>query len=186
MTRLVQLKKGMLRRVAVVQEPCLRLLDGCGSVYELANAAVKTGVKLSEIAQQRSTTESLEYDEIYEGRSEWHLLPPIDHPDEPARLLISGTGLTHLGSAKGRQTMHATANEELTDSMRMFRWGVEGGRPAAGEIGFPPEWFYKGTGTTLRAHGEPLDVPWYAEDGGEEAEIAGIYLVGRDGKPYRI
>ncbi len=42
-----------------------------------------------------------------------------------------------------------------------------------GYIGTPPEWFYKGTGTILRAHGEPLDVPAYAEDGGEEGEIAG-------------
>ena len=63
---------------------------------------------------------------------------------------------------------------------------MEGGRPAPGGIGTSPEWFYKGTGTTLRAHGEPLDVPSYAEDGGEEAEIAGIYLIGRDGQPYRL
>jgi hypothetical protein len=34
--------------------------------------------------------------------------------------------------------------------------------------------------------GEPLDVPSYAEDGGEEAEIAGIYLIGPDGQPSRL
>ena len=70
--------------------------------------------------------------------------------------------------------------------MKMFRWGVEGGKPRRGQIGTPPEWFYKGSGTILRAHGEPLDVPPYAEDGGEEAEIAGIYFIDADGQPRRI
>jgi hypothetical protein len=74
----------------------------------------------------------------------------------------------------------------MTDSMKMFHWGREGGRPAAGQVGIPPEWFYKGTGTSLRAHGQPLEIPSYAEDGGEEAEIAGIYLVGPDGTPHRL
>src|SRR5260370_3768006 len=82
--------------------------------------------------------------------------------------------------------MHAAASEELTDSMKMFRWGVEGGRPEAGKIGTPPEWFYKGTGTTLCAHGQPLEIPAYAEDGGEEAEIAGIYLIAPDRQPRRL
>jgi hypothetical protein len=68
----------------------------------------------------------------------------------------------------------------------MFKWGVEGGKPAPGKIGIAPEWFYKGNGGILRAHGEPLDVPAYGEDGGEEAEIAGVYLIGPDGQPYRI
>ena len=30
------------------------------------------------------------------------------------------------------------------------------------------------------------DVPIYAEDGGEEAEVAGIYFIGKDGMPRRI
>jgi hypothetical protein len=82
--------------------------------------------------------------------------------------------------------MHAAKEEDFTDSMKMFRWGVEGGRPAPGHIGTPPEWFYKGNGCLLRAHGEPLDIPCYAEDGGEEAEIAGVYVIGPNGHPYRI
>jgi hypothetical protein len=100
--------------------------------------------------------------------------------------MISGTGLTHLGSARDRDSMHAESSHEMTDSMKMFHWGKDGGRPAPGEIGTPPEWFYKGTGTTLRAHGQPLDIPSYAEDGGEEAEIAGIYVIGPDGATHRI
>ena len=186
MIRLVQIKKGNIRRIALVEEPKLRLLDGCSSIYDLSQLALTSGMKLSEVAQQRVRHEAIDYDPVYDGKSEWHLLPAIDHPQESARCLISGTGLTHLGSARGRQSMHATATEDLTDSMKMFRWGVEGGRPPAGKIGTPPEWFYKGTGCSLRAHGEQLDIPAHAEDGGEEAEVAGIYLIAPDGKPYRI
>jgi hypothetical protein len=186
MTRLIQIKKGNIRRVALVEEPNVRLLDACSSIYELALIAIGTGMKLSDLARQRARHETLDYDAIYAGRSEWRLLPAVDHPDEPPRCLISGTGLTHLGSARGRQSMHATAAEDLTDSMKMFRWGVDGGRPLEGTVGIAPEWFHKGTGCSLRAHAEPLDIPCYAEDGGEEAEIAGTYLVAPDGRPYRI
>ena len=83
-----------------------------------------------------------------------HILPPIDHPD-PAHCLVTGTGLTHLGSAEGRDKMHKDLADpaKLTDSMRMFRMGLEGGRPAAGEEGVQPEWFYKGDGSTIVAPG---------------------------------
>jgi hypothetical protein len=186
MTRLAQLKRGNARRVALVEEPQLRLLEGCSSIYELANSAISGGVKLSDLARKRATGELLEYDPIYHGRSEWRILPPIDHPEEPARCAVSGTGLTHLGSARNRQSMHASTDAELTDSMKMFRWGIEGGRPAPEAVGTAPEWFYKGTGTILRGHGDALEVPPYAGDGGEEAEIAGIYLIDPDGQPRRI
>lgn len=184
--RLIQIKKGGVRKVALVEEPNVRLLEGCNSLYELAGSAITAGAKLSDAARQRAAGDLLDYDSIYSGRSEWRLLPAADNPIEPARCLISGTGLTHLGSASDRQAMHEVAVEQLTDSMKIFRWGLEGGRPAPGAIGTPPEWFYKGTGVMLRAHNEPLDIPSYAEDGGEEAEIAGVYLIGPDGRPYRL
>jgi hypothetical protein len=202
MMRLVQLRKGNERRLAVVDEPQLRLLDGVSSVYELANLAIESGEDLSVVAQRRATGKSLDYGSIYDGRSDWKLLVPFDHPIEVSRCTVSGTGLTHLGSAKGRDSMHSAAAgksqaaaaasapakpaEPVTDSMKIFQWGVEHGRPAAGAIGVAPEWFYKGNGAALRAHGEALEIPAYAEDGGEEAEVAGIYLIGADGKPRRI
>ena len=31
-----------------------------------------------------------------------------------------------------------------------------------------------------------MTVPAYAEDGGEEAELAGIYIIGEDVRAYRI
>jgi hypothetical protein len=70
--------------------------------------------------------------------------------------------------------------------MKMFHWGMEAGRPKAGEIGIAPEWFHKGYGGIVRAQDEPLLVPSYAEDGGEEAEIAVVYVIGPQGQPYRV
>ena len=189
-TRLVQLRHGSTRRVARVEEPSLRLLDGIDSLLALAEEAIAAGVSLPVLVDRHATRETLDYDQVYNGGSDWRLLVPIDHP-EPARCLVSGTGLTHYGSASSRDRMHASTiasepAEALTDSMRMFRAGVEGGRPEPDRCGTAPEWFYKGNGTALRAHGEALLVPGYAEDGGEEAEIAGVYVVDAAGRPRRI
>src|SRR2546430_1864741 len=187
--RLIQLQSANMRRVALVQEPKLRLLaQEVSSIYALAGMAIAEDVDLSEAARRKATAEHLDYEPIYAGDSEWKILPAIDHP-EPARCLVTGTGLTHLGSARDRQAMHAPSAEEfesLTDSMKMFRWGLAGGRPEPGSIGTSPEWFYKGTGSVLRAHGELLTVPSFAEDGGEEAEIAGVYVIDPQGQPRRI
>jgi hypothetical protein len=185
-TRLVQIRRGKERRVALVQEPRLRLLTDTTSVHELARAALSGTKGLVTLVKERARGDAIDYDPVYRGESEWRLLPPIDHPEEPTRCLVSGTGLTHLGSARDRQAMHTAAPQDLTDSMKMFRSGLEGGRPEPGRIGVAPEWFYKGTGTSLRAHGEPLQIPSYAEDGGDEAEVAGIYLVDGEGWPRRL
>jgi len=174
--RLVQIADAAgRRRVAVVEEPRLLLLEGVESVYDfvLHGRAAKP------------SRESLDYDEVYHGSSQWRILPAMDHPHDPAHCLVSGTGLTHMASARNRQAMHAVT-EAPTDSMRMFQWGIEGGRPAPGEIGVAPEWFHKGCGHTLRAHGEALTIPPHAEDGGEEPEIAGVYLIDEEGTPHRI
>lgn len=179
--RLVQLVGRGVRRVGLVDEPRIRLIAGAASVYELARA--QSGVAAA--ALDRAGGESLDYDEAYAGRSDYRLLPAMDHPFEEARCLVSGTGLTHLGSAARRDAMHAAA-QDLTDSMHMFRWGVESGKPAEGSAGVSPEWFYKGDGGILRGCNQPLHVPWHAEDGGEEPEIAGVYVIADDGQPVRI
>jgi hypothetical protein len=184
--RFVQLKAGDVRRVAVVEEPKLRLLRDFDSMYALAQAAIANAGNLTTLAGNHLTDDLIDYDQVYEGRTKWKLLAPIDHPQEIARCLVSGTGLTHLGSARDRASMHMAKEQELTDSMKMFRWGVEGGRPDDGEIGIAPEWFHKGYGSMVQAHGDPLVVPAYAEDGGEEAEIAAAYVIGPDSRPYRV
>ena len=186
MTRLVQIQKGATRVVALVEEPRLRLLKEVQSICELASIVDASNTSLLNTIRERFTDQHVDYDKIYSGESEWKLLPPIHHPIDPARCLVSGTGLTHLGSAKNRQAMHSTSEAELNDSMKIFKWGVERGKPGPGQIGVAPEWFYKGNGAVLRGPGEPLEVPNYAEDGGEEAEIAGVYLIGADGTPRRI
>jgi len=182
--RLVQLKSDVGEtRVAAVEDDSLRLLKACNSVYELAQKALEEGKELIEMAMP-NFAEAIPYEPVYRGKSRWRLLPPFTHP-EPARCLVAGTGLTHKASADNRQAMHRN-QAELSDSMRMYLMGVEGGRPGLGKIGVAPEWFYKGSGTIVRAHGEPLVVPNFARDGGEEPEIAGVYMIDADGRPRRV
>jgi len=180
--RLVQLKhpSGSIK-VAVVEDAKLHLLSNNASLYEIAMRAVKP---LKAAITADLSGEYLDYDPIYNGQSDWHLLPPFTHP-EPARCLVSGTGLTHKASADNRQAMHHNP-AEMSDSMKMYVAGIEGGRPEPGKIGVSPEWFYKGNGTIVRAHGEPLLTPSFASDGGEEPEIAGVYLIDAQGNPRRV
>lgn len=159
-------------------------LADVSTVLELASRAVAAGESLVSIGAACGREDGVDLEaELAAGR----LLAPIDHPD-PAHLLMTGTGLTHLGSAEGRDKMHRAAAEAetQTDSMRMFLEGVAGGKPAPGETGQQPEWFYKGDGAGLVGPGAPLKMPAFAQDGGEEPELAGIYLIGPDGSPYRL
>jgi hypothetical protein len=183
--RLIQLAGPDGRRVALVVEPRLRLLEGCRSVYDLASACLDEGVSLAAGIERRASDQLLEYDPVYAGTSEWRICPSADFPSAPARCLVSGTGLTHKASAANRDAMHKAAHA-VTDSTRMYESGLAGGKPAAGELGVAPEWFYKGCGAVLRAHNEPLTVPDFAEDGGEEPEVAGVYLIDAQGAPRRI
>jgi len=187
MTRLLQLKHSVHgRRIAVVHENQLRFLNGADSIYRLAQSAIANHKKLEQAVVDSTTGDSIPYDAVHKGESDWRLLPAFDHPDEQGRCLVTGTGLTHKKSADNRQAMHSEKPAVVTDSMRMYQWGVEGGRPAQGTIGVPPEWFYKGCGTILLAHGESLEVPSFALDGGEESEVAGAYLIAPDGQPRRV
>lgn len=178
--------------------PCVGQIDDSGTVvavvagysstYELALAAMSRGVTLEQLARSAGVRGSEPYGALLtSGR----LLPPLTHPD-PAHCLVSGTGLTHLGSASARDAMHLktkaqTSDEStLTDSMRMFQWGIEGGRPAAGLPGAQPEWFYKGNGHNVVACGQPIVAPAFALDFGEEPEVVGLYVVARDGQPMRL
>jgi hypothetical protein len=186
--QLVQLIHERLGRgVAIVDEPRLVVIQPYSSIYELALTAIVQETTIVEIADANRTEVVLEYDDVYALRSEWRLLPAFDHPRDPAHCLVTGTGLTHRASAENRDKMHeAQAAGQLTDSMRMYLAGVEGGRPAFGEIGAQPEWFYKGTGAILKAHGQPLTQPAYASDAGEEPEVAAAYVIDDGGRPWRV
>src|SRR5262245_64346683 len=82
MLRLIQLRNGNIRKVGVVDEPRIRLLSEFASIYELARAAIGSSVKLSTLASRHGAGESLDYDEVYGGRSEWRILPAADNPEE--------------------------------------------------------------------------------------------------------
>ena len=182
--RLVQfeLRNGE-RRVGVVDGTQLREVRTARSVRELALAAIEAGVGLAQQVDSLGLGDSYDYATLL---AELKILPPLDHPD-PAHMLISGTGLTHLGSASARDKMHQAGDDTvLTDTMRIFKWGVEGGKPAAGQAGVQPEWFYKGDGSIVVRPGAAFPVPPFADDAGEEPEIGGLYVIGPDSKPYRV
>ncbi|WP_315762770.1 AraD1 family protein [Sphingomonas sp. Y38-1Y] len=182
--RLLQLRAEEGRQVVAADEGGAHVVNGVRSVRELALRAIEAGQSLAQAVETAGRGAVVD---LAAAAAEGRLLAPIDH-DDPAHLILSGTGLTHLGSAEGRDKMHRAAAEAThqTDSMRMFLEGVEGGKPAAGAVGQQPEWFYKGDGSQLVGPGEPLPMPGFAQDGGEEPELAGIYLIGPDGTPHRI
>ncbi|HCB75607.1 MAG TPA: FAH family protein [Sphingomonas bacterium] len=182
--RLVQIRGDQGRQVVAADEGGAFVVTGVASVRVLAGRAIAAGQSLAEAVEAAGRGAAVD---LAAAASEGRLLAPIDH-DDPAHLILSGTGLTHLGSAEGRDKMHRAAAEAAhqTDSMRMFLEGVEGGKPAAGTAGQQPEWFYKGDGSQLVGPGEALSMPSFAKDGGEEPELAGIYLIGPDGTPHRI
>ncbi|MGR2740512.1 AraD1 family protein [Billgrantia sp. Q4P2] len=182
--RLIQCEhQGQVRAARVESDREVRLLDA--DTYTLARRAIATGQSLADAVEAAQTETRLDYQQLIDEK---RLLPPLTHPD-PAHCLVTGTGLTHLGSADTRSAMHAKtqmSEAELTDSMRMFKLGVEGGKPAPGETGAQPEWFYKGDGDCMVAPETEIPVPAFAADAGEEPELAGLYVIGDDSRPWRV
>lgn len=182
--RLVQMQgeDGKRLLVAATEGTVGRRVKGVSSVYALANEAIARRSSLAAACDAAGLGEEIDVETaLLEGR----ILAPIDHPD-PAHVFLTGTGLTHLGSAEARDRMHAKAQTaETSDSMRMFRMGLDGGKPAAG-TGVQPEWFYKGDGSSIVPPEKPLTSPGFALDGGEEPEVAGLYVIAPDGTPFRI
>ena len=182
--RIVQFRQGDQLRVAIAKDPeNLQILAFEGGSYGLALRAVEEGRPLREFIDSIGRGEEISYQQIVDKNC---LLPPVTHPD-PAHCLVTGTGLTHLGSADARNAMHTGSHvQPLTDSMRMFKLGLEGGKPLSGSVGVQPEWFYKGDGSSVVAPYSPIRVPAFALDAGEEPELVGVYLVRSDGTPCRL
>ena len=174
-----------VRRVGIVNhdQQNITALAQPTTVRNLALSAHRANATLTDYLATQPTGETIRYDELIAAQ---RILPPLDHPD-PAHCLVTGTGLTHLGSAQSRDAMHAKLQADtLTDSMKMFKLGLEGGKPAPGEIGVAPEWFYKGDGSCVVAPEAPIELPAFADDGGEESEIVGLYVIADDGTPLRV
>lgn len=158
---------------------------GAPSVYTMAMECAGKGLSLAAHVGKLGFGAAVDLEQAYE---EGRVLSPVHHSD-PAHLHLTGTGLTHLGSASARNGMHQKAAADaatVTDSMKMFRMGLEAGKPANGAAGVQPEWFYKGTGAAVVAPGGALSSPAFADDGGEEPEIAGIYIIDNSGTPFRV
>ncbi|MFC2969603.1 AraD1 family protein [Acidimangrovimonas pyrenivorans] len=174
---LSQLKQGgVVRRIG----EDARMVPGATTILALAQEAIAQGRGLADLVASKGAGEAVDLPALLAAGK---LDTPVRHPD-PAHLHLTGTGLTHTGSASARDAMHAVEGE-MTDSMKMFRMGIEGGKPESGE-GVQPEWFYKGNGDALVGPGAALLSPAFAQDAGEEPEIAGLYLIGPDGTPWRL
>lgn len=180
-----RLETGERRVAAVLDDGSAVVVPGVASTHALALEAIGAGQGLAAAVSARlAGAEPVDLEAVLrDGR----MLVPLDHPD-PAHAYITGTGLTHLGSAEGRDKMHKDLADpsKLTDSMKMFKKGIEAGKPAPGQTGVAPEWFYKGDGSTVVAPGQPLPSPSFALDAGEEPEIVGLYVIGPDGTPFRL
>lgn len=184
--RLVQIRHETHgRALAIVEEPSLVVINTFRSVYDAALEACRSNKNLTDLLLSNRSEQVLDYESIYQGGNAWKLLPAFDVPENPFACLVAGTGLTHRNSALNRQMMHG-GDSKPSDSIIMYEWGVKGGFPEKGEIGVQPEWFYKGNGSVLRAHGETLEVPAFANDGGEEPEIAGVYVIDDEGISKRV
>jgi hypothetical protein len=185
--RLVQYKtKDGARAVAALDAQARgRVVNGVTTTYDLARQAIAEGVSLEAKLADLGVGDHID---IRAALAEGRVLAPLDHPTDSAHTIVTGTGLTHLGSAEGRDAMHKKLSGEdvLTDSMRMFKLGLEKGKPTAGEEGAQPEWFYKGDGASIVAPENAFSSPAFAQDGGEEPEIVGLYIIGDDGQPYRL
>ncbi len=171
-------------QVGVIDGSSVRSLQGPETVYECVSQAIRTRVGLEQYLRDKIGPEEHSIQEL-DASQRWQV--PITHPD-PAHCYVTGTGLTHLGSASARDGMHrveGNVDSIETDSIRMFRSGLRGGKPASG-VGAQPEWFYKGDGSSIVAPGGDLSIPEFALDGSEEPEIVGIYVIGEDGTPWRV
>ena len=105
------------RAVAVVEGASARTVANATSVYDITLAALNAGTTVAAVIATTTLGKAQNRDAILaEGR----MLSPIDHPD-PAHLYVTGTGLTHLGSASTRDAMHkanqTVSDAPLTDSM---------------------------------------------------------------------
>jgi len=185
--RLLQFRRAdSSRAVGLVESASrVRVLVGCDTTYALAYGAIAQGVPVATRARELVGDECVDYEDLIGSRS---VLVPMDHPD-PTHLLVSASGLTHLGSERTREQLRRALEDDeakLSDSLRLFKLGLDTGHAEDGLPGTAPEWHYKGTGHSLVHPWQDFPVADFASDASEEPELAGIYLIGPEGCPHRI
>ena len=182
--RLIQfINSDKKRKTGIVENDTINVLT-VPSIYELFQYAERRNISISNAAVEMKSNEYEDYNALVEEK---RLLLPLDHPD-PYHTWVTGTGLTHIGSAMSRNKMHEAiqSGEGITDSMKMFRMGEENGKMKNNIPASQPEWFYKGNGLITVSPGQSISSPSFAMDGGEEPEIAGLYIINKEGEPVRI
>ena len=150
-----------------------------------ANARLRPA-NFDALVHERAYRRVLEYDAVYRRKSDGDFLSAIDHPSEPSRTARLRNRATHLGSAKDRQAMHAVAARNYRQHEDVSL-GSRGRTPGGGSrSAFAPEWFYKGKGSFLRAHGEPLVSPPLRRTAVRRRRSPASIIIGEDGQPWRI
>ncbi|WP_325892661.1 AraD1 family protein [Grimontia sp. NTOU-MAR1] len=155
------------------------------TTYDLALMAIESSVPLTFVIDSLLSEKTLSYHKLIEDGL---VLSPLHHPDQ-AHTFVTGTGLTHLGSADTRASMHSKIQQDdstLTDSMKMFKMGIEDGIATESRYASQPEWFYKGNGSIVQKPFGKMPSPSFAQDAGEEPEIVGAYINDSVGNPHRI
>jgi hypothetical protein len=170
----------------MVEGEKIHVLRDMASTYELFQKLIEENQTLEKAILARASGHYIDYAPLI---AQNRVQLPLAHPD-PYHTWITGTGLTHLGSAASRNAMHekmnSTSEQVQTDSMKMFRMGVQNGKMTGQQPASQPEWFYKGNGLMAVPPGGELPSPEFALDGGEEPEIAGLYLIDANGNPIRV
>ena len=99
------------RALAVSARGESRLVKGARTTLDLARQAIAEGVSLRKLIADRGVGKPVD---LAKAMKERRVLAPVDHKD-PAHVLVTGTGLTHLGSAEGRDKMH----KDLADPSKL-------------------------------------------------------------------
>jgi hypothetical protein len=173
-------------KVGIVENEKINVLKNVNSTYHLFSSVLPDNTRLEDNILSLATGSYEQYNNLL---LEKRVLLPLTHPD-PYHAWVTGTGLTHLGSAASRNSMHekisSNSTQDLTDSMKMFKMGIENGKMINKVPASQPEWFYKGNGLMTVPPERELPSPAFALDGGEEPEIAGLYIITSSGEPKRI
>ena len=166
-------------KIGVTEAGLVHPLKTSQDLYGLSLMAIAHKSSLVDILSSLDRQVPIDYLALL---SSGRILPPIPHID-PLHILISGTGLTHTNSVLMRKDMHQT---RLTEAQNIFHNGLSDGKPDVGQLGAMPEWFFKGFGCQIKTSNQQLIIPQYVLEGGEEAELVVIYIIGYDGSPYRL
>ncbi len=148
------------RAVAVTEGGTTSVVNGATSVYALATEAIERGLDLRAAGDREGSRRHRGQGQAGGARAGCWPRSTI-----PTRRICMSPAPALPISARPRRATRCTSRtsrpprRRSTDSMKMFRMGLEGGKPAPGEVGVQPEWFYKGNGSTVVAPGAADPVP---------------------------